>query len=120
MGTGSRTGIAGAGQPHGSERGSGEALVRDPASRQAGRKTPFDSATIVVLLEGPQPISEQAFEVGHAVRAWGATLDAFASAVLNQEAGKDEKDEEEQQVSLIAGEVVGTFIDMARKHLDRA
>ncbi len=73
-----------------------------------------------MLLEGPQPISEQAFEVGHAVRAWGATLDAFASAVLNQEAGKDEKDEEEQQVSLIAGEVVGTFIDMARKHLDRA
>lgn len=73
-----------------------------------------------MLLEGPQPISEVAFVIGHAIREWGAVLEALVEAALGDEADRDEEDAAERAVGEAAGEVVGTFIDMARQHLDHA
>ncbi|MGW4913142.1 hypothetical protein [Streptomyces sp. NPDC004270] len=80
----------------------------------------IDAATIIVALEGPEAISDLAFRVSHAVRAWGAALQDLTEAVIDGETDLDAKKTLEYDASVETGELVGAFIMAARRHLDRA
>ncbi|MFJ8561964.1 hypothetical protein ACIRD0_31625 [Streptomyces microflavus] len=80
----------------------------------------IDGAIIVVALEGPDELSNLAFEVGHAMRAWGEALQVLTKAVVEGEADLHDKKAIEATTAMATGELVATFILTARKHLDRA
>ncbi|MET9564984.1 hypothetical protein [Streptomyces tauricus] len=100
-----------------------ESTAIDLDHLEAARETLFaelDAATVVVMLEGPAPIAELAIQVGHGLRAWGASVEDLARSVVNGESELEAKKAAERSASQEAGELVGTFLLTARYHLDRA
>ncbi|MGA6221254.1 hypothetical protein ACPESV_13120 [Streptomyces umbrinus] len=80
----------------------------------------IDAATIVVMLEGPAKITEQAMRIGHDLRAWGEVLEVLVRTVLADDPEAEAGKVAVRSVSQEAGEAVGVFLLSARKHLDKA